>query len=159
MRQMVLVRICHPLCPDVWHRLRDQSLGYLDSDLHFSPSPTFARTAVGADEYWAVCLDDPRSSTNIKEFRSGRLYGIVAVPGKSVTDDVRDKTSPGACGMSLYTLRVSDIDMYHGKVSRSSVSRFSDVRRNEFGEKSFTFVAPDGYWWQLCQCDSMKSGK
>jgi hypothetical protein len=46
-------------------------------------------------------MDDPRSSRDAGCARSGRLLGIIAVPGLSLPD-VRDFTSPGALGMCMY---------------------------------------------------------
>ncbi|CCQ58511.1 Lactoylglutathione lyase and related lyases [Crocosphaera watsonii WH 0005] len=58
---------------------------------------------------------------------------------------------PGCLGTSLYTLKVTDIDSYHQKVSNSEATEVTEIIVNEFAEKSFSFVAPDGYFWTLLQ--------
>ena len=58
---------------------------------------------------------------------------------------------PGCLGTSLYTLQVTNIDLYHQKVSNSQATEVTEIIINEFAEKSFSFVAPDGYFWTLLQ--------
>jgi catechol 2,3-dioxygenase-like lactoylglutathione lyase family enzyme len=58
---------------------------------------------------------------------------------------------PGCLGTSLYTLQVNDIDSYEQKVRDSEATEVTEIIVNEFGEKSFSFVAPDGYFWTLLQ--------
>ncbi|MGK7954577.1 MAG: hypothetical protein AB4063_04845 [Crocosphaera sp.] len=58
---------------------------------------------------------------------------------------------PGCLGFSLYTLQVTDIDSYHQKVTESQATEITPIIMNEFGEKSFSFVAPDGYFWTLLE--------
>ena len=58
---------------------------------------------------------------------------------------------PGCLGTSLYTLQVTNIDSYHQKVSNSEATGVTEIIINEFKEKSFSFVAPDGYFWTLLQ--------
>jgi hypothetical protein len=95
-------------------------------------------------------FDDPRSSKDFTKAMSGRLYCKVFTPNTGLTS-VFDLTSPGSLGMCLYTLRVADIAGYHAKLEASAARRVSDVMKNELGERSVTFVAPDGYWWQLIE--------
>ncbi|MEM8779727.1 MAG: hypothetical protein AAGF26_12810 [Cyanobacteria bacterium P01_G01_bin.49] len=58
---------------------------------------------------------------------------------------------PGCLGMSLYTLRCTQINSYHQKVFNSDATEITDIDINEFAEKSFSFVAPDGYFWTLLE--------
>ncbi|MEB3343086.1 hypothetical protein [Okeania sp.] len=58
---------------------------------------------------------------------------------------------PGCLGTSLYTLKVTNIDLYHQKVSNSEATEVTEIIVNEFEEKSFSFVSPDGYFWTLLQ--------
>ena len=58
---------------------------------------------------------------------------------------------PGCLGTSLYTLKVIDVESYHQKVINSDAKEVTEIIVNEFGEKSFSFVAPDGYFWTLLQ--------
>ncbi|MFB2937935.1 VOC family protein [Aerosakkonemataceae cyanobacterium BLCC-F154] len=95
-----------------------------------------------------TAFDDPRSSTDFKAARSGRLY-IIRFPESMNLESCFEKAQPGCLGMSLYTYRVSDIEEYFHRIKESNVKRFSEIEINEFGEKSFSFVAPDGYFWTL----------
>ncbi|MEB3180373.1 MAG: VOC family protein [Nostocaceae cyanobacterium] len=58
---------------------------------------------------------------------------------------------PGSLGVSLYTSRVHSIESYYQQVSASTATEITQVCENEFGEPSFSFVAPDGYFWTLLQ--------
>ncbi len=58
---------------------------------------------------------------------------------------------PGCLGTSLYTLQVIDIGSSHQKVSNSETTKVTKIIVNEFGENSFSFVAPDGYFWTLLE--------
>lgn len=46
-------------------------------------------------------------------------------------------------------MKVKDIQSYHQRVSSSEATEITQVYENEFGENSFSFVAPDGYFWTL----------
>ncbi|MFB2896958.1 VOC family protein [Aerosakkonemataceae cyanobacterium BLCC-F50] len=101
------------------------------------------------EKFIVTAFDDPRSSTtDFKTARSGRLY-IVRFPESMNLESCFEKSVPGCLGMSLYTYRVSDIEEYFHRIKESNVQRFSEIEVNEFGEKSFSFVAPDGYFWTL----------
>ncbi|MGB7444412.1 MAG: VOC family protein [Coleofasciculaceae cyanobacterium] len=58
---------------------------------------------------------------------------------------------PGSLGTCLYTMKVSDIQSYHQHVSSSEATELTQIYENEFDEKSFSFVAPDGYFWTLIE--------
>ncbi|AOY84912.2 hypothetical protein BJP36_27010 [Moorena producens JHB] len=58
---------------------------------------------------------------------------------------------PGSLGVCLYTMNVSDIEGYYQRVSTSEATEVTQVSDNEFGEKSFSFIAPDGYFWTLVE--------
>jgi hypothetical protein len=101
------------------------------------------------EKFIVTAFDDPRSSTtDFKAARSGRLY-IVRFPESMPLGSCFEQAQPGCLGMSLYTYRVSDIEEYFQRIKESNVKRFSEIEVNEFGEKSFSFVAPDGYFWTL----------
>jgi catechol 2,3-dioxygenase-like lactoylglutathione lyase family enzyme len=101
------------------------------------------------EKFIVTAFDDPRSSTtDFKAARSGRLY-IVRFPESMSLGSCFEQAQPGCLGMSLYTYRVSDIEEYFQRIKESNVKRFSEIEVNEFGEKSFSFVAPDGYFWTL----------
>lgn len=101
------------------------------------------------ERFFVTGLDDPRSSkTNLQAVRSGRLY-IVRFPESIKLENRLNEAQPGCLGMSLYTYRVHDIEDYLNRIKASNVQKFSEIEINEFGEKSFSFVAPDGYFWTL----------
>jgi uncharacterized glyoxalase superfamily protein PhnB len=103
------------------------------------------------EQYTTTDFDDPRSSgTDFEKMRSGRLK-IIRFPETTEMPTVYDRARPGALGMSLYTYRVRDLDAYHERVRTSDATAVTPVVENEFGERSFSFVAPDGYFWTLVE--------
>jgi uncharacterized glyoxalase superfamily protein PhnB len=54
-------------------------------------------------------------------------------------------------GASLYTLRVSDLDEYRRRVGEGGATEVTAIVENEFGERSFSFVAPDGFFWTFIE--------
>ncbi len=101
------------------------------------------------ERFLVTAFDDPRSSkTDLQAARSGRLY-IIRFPENIKLENSLTKSQPGCLGMSLYTYRVAEIEEYFHRIKASAVSKFSEIELNEFGEKSFSFVAPDGYFWTL----------
>ncbi|NES07216.1 MAG: VOC family protein [Okeania sp. SIO2F4] len=100
------------------------------------------------EKFTLTAFDDPRSSTNWQEARSGRMY-IIRFPEEIKLQSGFDKSQPGCLGMSLYTYRVNNIKYYFDRVKNSTVTQITDIIDNEFGEHSFSFVAPDGYLWNL----------
>ncbi|MCS6874166.1 MAG: VOC family protein [Pyrinomonadaceae bacterium] len=100
--------------------------------------------------YGVTDFDNPKSSKDPMKALSGRLKIIWFSP-ESKLDNKLDYSRPGSLGYSLYTYNVNGIDFYHQKVKSSKAQNVTDILRNEFGEKSFTFVAPDGYFWNLIE--------
>ncbi|MBW4633637.1 MAG: VOC family protein [Iphinoe sp. HA4291-MV1] len=103
------------------------------------------------EKFYVTAFDDPRSSeTNIFAARSGRLY-IVRFPDFMKLDSRFEAAQPGCLGVCLYTYRVQGLDMYCDRIKANSVQKYTDFVPNEFGEMSFSFVAPDGYFWTLLE--------
>ena len=100
------------------------------------------------EKFTVTAFDDPRSSINWQEARSGRMY-IIRFPEEVKLDSCFDKSQPGCLGMSLYTYKVGNINFYFQRVKNSAAEKVTDIVSNEFGEQSFSFVAPDGYFWNL----------
>ena len=101
--------------------------------------------------YVVTAFDDPRSSkTDFQAARSGRLY-ILRFPSSIALGDLFDRANPGCLGMSLYTYRVSSITEYFQRVKASNAQKITEIVANEFGEQSFSFIAPDGYFWTLIE--------
>ncbi|PLZ39757.1 bleomycin resistance protein, partial [Fischerella thermalis WC542] len=104
------------------------------------------------ERFFVTAFDDPRSSiTNMMAARSGRLY-IIRFPGSINLDSRYEAAQPGSLGMCLYTYRVRELHQFCDRIKASDVQKFTNIAENEFGEPSFSFVAPDGYFWNLIGC-------
>jgi catechol 2,3-dioxygenase-like lactoylglutathione lyase family enzyme len=102
-----------------------------------------------SEKFLVTAFDDPRSSkTDFQAARSGRLY-IIRFPESIHLENNFEAAQPGCFGMSLYTYRVRGIEEYLTRIKASNVQKFTEISANEFGEQSFSFVAPDGYFWTL----------
>ena len=102
------------------------------------------------ERYLCTDFDEPGSSLNPFDAKSGRLKIIHYDPDSDVPDK-HEYSQPGCLGASLYTYRVSDLDEYYARVKASPATNLTDITTNEFGERSFTFTAPDGYVWTMVQ--------
>ncbi len=103
------------------------------------------------ERFWVTAFDDPRSSkTDWQAARSGRLY-IVRFPESLDLPEVYEKSRPGCLGMSLYTYRVDDLAGYRDRIHASTAQDLTEIEVDEFGDRSFSFTAPDGYFWTLIQ--------
>jgi catechol 2,3-dioxygenase-like lactoylglutathione lyase family enzyme len=104
-----------------------------------------------SEKFFVTAFDDPRSSvTDLQAARSGRLY-IVRFPETQSVPAHFDRAQPGCLGVSLYTYRVSDIATYRDRVQASAAQAVTEVCVDEFGDRSFSFIAPDGYFWTLVE--------
>lgn len=134
-------------------RFYDETLGLLrvrdDDETTYESSET-ARQIFDLqpeERFFVTVFDDPRSSkTDLLAVRSGRLY-IVRFPEYVKLESRFDKAQPGCLGISLYTYRVREIEDYFNHVKASAAEKVTEIVFNEFGEESFSFVAPDGYFW------------
>lgn len=103
------------------------------------------------EKFIVTAFDDPRSSvTDWQAARSGRLY-IVRFPEAYSLPDRFEQAQPGCLGMSLYTYRVGDLEGYRDRIQASSAQAVTEICQNEFGDRSFSFIAPDGYFWTLVE--------
>ncbi|MDV3347249.1 VOC family protein [Leptothoe sp. LEGE 181152] len=103
------------------------------------------------ERFWVTAFDDPRSSkTDWQAARSGRLY-IVRFPEDLELPDFSEQSRPGVLGLSLYTYRVKGLEEYRVRIHSSSATHVTDIVTNEFGKQSFSFIAPDGYFWTLIE--------
>jgi catechol 2,3-dioxygenase-like lactoylglutathione lyase family enzyme len=101
--------------------------------------------------FWVTAFDDPRSSkTDWRAARSGRLY-IVRFPEALALPDYREQARPGALGVSLYTYRVQRLEEYRDRIQASTAQQITEIVSDEFGDRSFSFIAPDGYFWTLIE--------
>lgn len=103
------------------------------------------------ERFWVTAFDDPRSSkTDWQAARSGRLY-IVRFPEAMTLPDHLEQARPGTLGLSLYTYRVKGLEEYCDRIRSSPAKQLTDIITNEFGERSVSFIAPDGYFWTLIE--------
>lgn len=65
--------------------------------------------------------------------------------------DVIGKCKPGVRGLCSASYKAKDIEELYEKVSKSEVTDLSKLINNEFMEKSFTFIAPDGIHWTIVE--------
>ena len=101
------------------------------------------------ERFFVTAFDDPRSSkTDLQAARSGRLY-IVRFPDAIKLAERFDQARPGCLGMSLYTYRVRELEVYFNRVKASTAEQVTEIVVDEFGDSSFSFIAPDGYFWTL----------
>ena len=83
------------------------------------------------------------------KMRSGRLK-VCRFPDLELKDRM-DHSRPGSLGASVYTLRVRGLDAYKERVAAGGATEVTEIVENEFGERSFSLVAPDGYFWTLIE--------
>jgi catechol 2,3-dioxygenase-like lactoylglutathione lyase family enzyme len=103
------------------------------------------------EKFFVTAFDDPRSSkTNISAARSGRLY-IIRFPDALRLESHFARSQPGCLGMCLYTYRVDGLEVYGKSLKASQAQDITEIVGNEFGEKSLSFSAPDGYFWTLLE--------
>ncbi len=96
-------------------------------------------------------FDDPRSVPgDVLSYRSGRLK-IIRFPDTLDTADLRAAARPGALGLTMYTLRVRDLDAAREVVLSNGAGDVTAIGTNALGERSFSFTAPDGYAWALIE--------
>jgi hypothetical protein len=136
-------------------RFYDEILGltrWFDAERPYSQAAGSRRIfGLRPDEtHWVVDFDDPRSGHSLAERRSGKLK-VVRFGRSSRLDDKLDRSRPGCLGPSLYTWRVNDVEGMWKRVHGGGATSISDVLPDEFGTRSFSFVAPDGYCWVLQQ--------
>ena len=115
-----------------------------DSDYN-NPSSRAVFSLEKHQKYGATDFDNPKSSTNPANALSGRLKIIWFSP-ESKLENKFDSSKPGSLGYSLYTYRVKGIEIYRQKVKAGKATNITEIQTNEFGEKSFSFIAPDGYF-------------
>ncbi|MFM7800292.1 MAG: VOC family protein [Planctomycetota bacterium] len=98
-----------------------------------------------------VDFDDRRTGSTLATRRSGKLK-CVRFAADAALDDLRDVARPGSLGYCLYSWRVDDIDGMHTKLAETpGVTGLRPVQPDEFGRRSVTFRAPDGYDWMLVE--------
>ena len=107
-------------------------------------------TLMPHQKFGVTDFDNPKSSKKAVEALSGRIE-IIWFSEDSKLENKTEYSKPGCLGFSLYTFRVTGIENYRAKVKASKASYLTEIQKNEFGEKSFSFVAPDGYFWTILE--------
>jgi catechol 2,3-dioxygenase-like lactoylglutathione lyase family enzyme len=104
-----------------------------------------------SEKFIVTAFDDPRSSvSDWQAARSGRLY-VVRFPEVYELPNRFEQAQPGCLGMSLYTYRVGEIEQYRDRIKASAAQAVTEICENEFGDRSFSFTAPDGYFWTFVE--------
>lgn len=105
------------------------------------------------DRFRTTNVDSPESSLDVRQYVSGRLHILrYAEDMPTPVEDKRDVSRPGTRGPCNYTLRVADATAMRAKIAKAKgVSCITETVQNEFGESSFSFVAPDGYFWSVVE--------
>jgi catechol 2,3-dioxygenase-like lactoylglutathione lyase family enzyme len=97
-----------------------------------------------------VDFDDPRSGRTLADRRSGKLK-CIRLAGNARIDNRLGDSRVGCLGYSAYTWRVRDAARLWPRVRSAGATELSEVAKDEFGQYSFSFRAPDGYFWILTQ--------
>ena len=101
------------------------------------------------ESYADTYFDDPRSEKLERHQRRAGKLKVVRFADITPLENKLAYSRPGSLGYSLYTLRVKWIVRLHQRVRESQATDVTDICANEFGEHSFSFVAPDGYFWTI----------
>lgn len=67
------------------------------------------------------------------------------------TPDLFPRSRPGSLGLSLSTFRVAGLAAYRERVVARGATEVTEIVPNEFGEATFSFVAPDRVFWTLIE--------
>jgi catechol 2,3-dioxygenase-like lactoylglutathione lyase family enzyme len=97
-----------------------------------------------------VDFDDPASQPALGGRRSGKLK-CVRFAADARIEHKLDQSRAGSLGYSLYCWRTLEIEALHTRVTRGGGSQVTDILKDEFGRRGFTFFAPDGYHWMLLE--------
>lgn len=91
-----------------------------------------------------IDFDDPRTADGSIANQSGRLRVFVLGTSRATASVT---ARPGHHGYCLYSLATADVAALREAVRRAPASEVSALMPDEFGAPSFSFVAPDGYFW------------
>jgi len=62
-----------------------------------------------------------------------------------------DRARPGALGLCLATFLTDDAATWRERIAAAGAPAITSVCLNEFGEPSFSFIAPDGVFWSVVE--------
>ncbi|OON94566.1 MAG: hypothetical protein ATN31_03080 [Candidatus Epulonipiscioides saccharophilum] len=99
--------------------------------------------------YYAMPIQDYENLTDgakqvmdVIKYAENTTNGIIDVIGKS---------KPGVRGLCSASYKAKNIQDLYSKVKQSTATYLTELCDNEFEEKSFTFVAPDGVHWTIVE--------
>jgi catechol 2,3-dioxygenase-like lactoylglutathione lyase family enzyme len=129
----------------------DEVLGMVrlnDSTTAYAPGSGASRIfdLAEGETFHASDFDDPRSTNAPAERRSGRLKIIRLEEGRPVAD-LRDRSRPGHLGLTGYSFRTAALEPLREKIVGAGATGATEVVRDEFGRRAFSFNAPDGNFW------------
>ena len=78
-----------------------------------------------------------------------------SVAGLHQVDDRSDRQRPGELGITLHSIWTPNLYMIHD-LARDQDIEVTEIRENEFGERSFLLRGPDGATWQVIGRDKAK---
>ena len=72
---------------------------------------------------------------------------------ESPIEDLRAVSQPGHLGLNCYSYAYAPagLNLRHGLLAQHGATGVTELLENEFGERSTSFVAPDGYFWTLVE--------
>ncbi len=97
------------------------------------------------EAFTEIDFDDPRAQDDTARSTAGRLrvFAIETATG----DEQRIDTQPGCLGYSMYTVLTNNIETLRHEVSKARSANVGPLTADEFGQRAFTFRAPDGFYW------------
>jgi hypothetical protein len=72
-------------------------------------------------------------------------------PYESNGADIREKSCPGSRGLSLYTVKMTNLEEVRIRANQFGATNISEVMAGEFGESTLVFTAPDDFVWSVVE--------
>mgnify|MGYP001169029176 FL=1 len=102
------------------------------------------------DSFTMIDFDDVRSEAPFDKQISGRLR-VFNINSTREEKDMHTKSKPGNLGYSLYTYRTNNAKEMYNRINDIVGDSITQLTIDEFGDKAFSFNAPDGYFWTLVE--------
>jgi uncharacterized glyoxalase superfamily protein PhnB len=118
--------------------MRQESAVVLDGDWQRGPKQTFVMPDAYSHLY--VGFVSPNDICGKLKF----FFPQQPVPDKSAEQKI------GALGISLHSFCTPKLDFVFDLVKKEGIKP-TNIQKNEFGERSFVFVGPDGVAWQIIE--------
>tara|TARA_B100001094_G_C18180252_1_gene800481 strand:+ start:1087 stop:2136 length:1050 start_codon:yes stop_codon:yes gene_type:complete len=98
------------------------------------------------ESFTEVDFDDPESGDKPNQHLPGRLRCFL-LKSSAPADNRIIQSQPGNLGYSFYSFKTQNIYDTHQRVEKSNAKKVSNILTDEFGFLSFSFFAPDGFFW------------